>query len=91
LRTPADVGLRKPKKKIPAASVRRFEKIISTRTKKSLSPGKMADERERNLLKLVKKKRSRGKDVVETDEAESQQSNVVDIMEVLKRSLASKR
>jgi DNA end-binding protein Ku len=91
LRSPADVGLPRKKKKLPRASVKRFERIISSRTKNRLSPRTMADERERKLLRLVKKKHSRGKDVVETDEAESQQSNVVDIMDVLKRSLAAKR
>jgi DNA end-binding protein Ku len=92
LRTPADVGLdRKKKKKIPRASVRRFETLISKRTKSRLSQKAMADEREKGLLRLVKRKHSRGKDVVETDEAESQQSNVIDIMEVLKKSLAAKR
>jgi non-homologous end joining protein Ku len=39
----------------------------------------------------VKSKKSRGKDIVEADVDTPQASNVVDIMEVLKKSIAARR
>ena len=90
LRSPEDVGLpRSPK--LTKTAVRGFERIIDRRTEKRLLSKEVQDAEKQALLKLVKKKHSRGKDVVETSEAESQKGNVVDIMDVLKKSLAAKR
>ncbi|HEV8483633.1 MAG TPA: hypothetical protein VGV87_08805, partial [Blastocatellia bacterium] len=71
-------------------AVRGFERIIDRRTEKRLLSKEVQDAEKQALLKLVKK-HSRGKDVVETNEAESKKGNVVDIMDVLKKSLAAKR
>jgi DNA end-binding protein Ku len=90
LRSPADIGLPK-KKKLPKASVQRFERMIKKSASNELSTREMKDEQTDRLLKLVEKKHARRKDVVETDEAETGAGNVVDIMEVLKKSLAKKR
>ena len=89
LRSPADVGLPK-KKKVPAATVRKFEKLISNKSKKQLSPRKLEDEQTEQLLKLVKKKSAQRKNVVEVEVEEEKKSNVIDMMEMLKKSLAGK-
>jgi DNA end-binding protein Ku len=92
LRTPADVGLPK-KPKIPRATVAKFEKLISSKSKKQLSPRKLEDEQTERLLKLVKKKSAQRKNIVEvdTDERdEREQGKVVDLVAILKKSLAGK-
>jgi len=92
LRTPAEVGLPK-KPKIPRATVAKFEKLISSKSKKRLSPRKLEDEQTERLLKLVKKKSAQRKNIVEvdTDERdEREQGKVVDLVAILKKSLAGK-
>lgn len=90
LRSPADIGLPK-KKKVAKTSVTKFEKLIARKSETQLSRKEMKDEENERVLKLVKTKQSKHKDVVETDEADEQKGNVVDIMDVLKKSIASKR
>lgn len=90
LRSAGDVGLPK-KKDVPAVSVRKFEKLISSKSKKQLSPKKLEDDQTERLLKLVKKKKSKRANVVEVEEEAREESNVVDMMAMLKRSLAGKR
>ena len=90
LRSPAEIGLPK-KKKLLKASVARFERMIKKDAAAQLSAKEMKDSETERLLKLVEKKHARGKDVVETEEAEAAGGNVVDIMEVLKKNLAGKR
>jgi len=89
LRSPGEIGLPKTKK-APRQTVTRFEKLIASKSESSLSPKEMKDEETEQVLKLVKTKRSKRKDLVETDEAGEQEGNVVDIMDVLKKSIASK-
>ena len=89
LRSPADAGLpRKPK--IPPATVRKFEKLINSKSKKQMSRAKLEDEQTERLLKLVKKKSAQRKNIIEVEGEEYQESNVVDLMEVLKKSLKGK-
>jgi DNA end-binding protein Ku len=90
LRSPADIGLPK-KKKVPPAMVRKFEKLISNKSKKQLSPRKLEDEQTERLLKLVKKKSAQRKNVVEVETDKRDEGNVIDLMAVLKKSLAGKR
>jgi DNA end-binding protein Ku len=90
LRSPADIGLPK-KKKVPPAMVRKFEKLISNKSKKELSPRKLEDEQTERLLKLVKKKSAQRKNVVEVETDKRDDGNVIDLMAVLKKSLAGKR
>jgi DNA end-binding protein Ku len=92
LRTPAEVGLPK-KPKIPRATVAKFEKLISSKSKKQLSPRKLEDEQTERLLKLVKKKSGQRKNIVEVDTDErddGEQGKVVDLVAILKKSLAGK-
>ncbi len=90
IRSPADIGL--PKKKKPSkATVTKFEKLIAKHSARQVSPRELNDDQTDRILKLVKSKQSRSKDVVETEESPSRESNVVDIMDVLKKSLAARR
>ena len=91
LRSPSDVDLPK-KPKVPAASVRKFEKLISARAKKQFSSSKLEDEQGKKLLKLVSKKKSQRKNIVEVEvegEAPSE-GKVIDLVSVLKKSLSAK-
>ena len=89
LRSPADVGL--PKKiKVSPTMVRKFEKLISGKSKKQMSARNLEDEQTQRLLKLVKKKSAHRKNVVEVETEKRAEGNVIDLMAVLKRSLAGK-
>jgi len=90
LRSPKDIDLPE-KKKLPAAAVKKFEKIIAKNSDRHLSLKDLKDEKTAQLLKLVEKKRKQHKDVVEVEEPERDEGKVVDLMEVLKKSLARKR
>jgi len=92
LRTPGDIGLPK-KPKIPKATVTKFEKLISAKSRKQLSPRKLEDEQTERLLKLVKKKSKQRKNIVEVEDGEKghqERDNVVDLVAILKKSLAGK-
>lgn len=89
LRSPADVDLPK-KTKVPAATVNKFEKLISSKSKKQLSPRKLEDEQTERLLKLVKKKSAQRKNIVEGETEEREPGKVIDLVAMLKQSLAGK-
>ena len=86
LRSPADVGLPK-KSKVSPAMVRKFEKLISSKSKKQLSARKLEDQQTERLLKLVKKKGAHRKNVVEVETEKHAEGKVIDLMAVLKKSL----
>ena len=90
LRSPEDVGLPKKKPKIPAATVLKFEKLIGTKSKKQLSPARLKDEQTEQLLKLVKKKSAQRKNIVKVEGEERQPGKVIDLVAILKKSLAGK-
>jgi DNA end-binding protein Ku len=90
LRSPREVGLPE-KKKVPAAAVKKFERLIGKHSARTLSPKELKDEKTDQLLKLIEKKRARHKDVVEVEGPAREEGKVVDIMEALKKSLARKR
>ena len=92
LRSPVDIDLpRKPK--VPKAAVTRFEKFISRKSRKQLSPRKLEDKQTERLLKLVKKKSAQRKNVVEvdTETREQEPGRVIDLVAMLKKSLAGKK
>ncbi len=89
LRSPEDLGLPK-KKKVSAASVRQFEKLISNRSKTDFAGAKLQDEQAEALLKLVKKKEKKRSNVVEVETEEREPAKVIDLVAVLKKSLAGK-
>jgi DNA end-binding protein Ku len=90
LRSPGEVGL-PDKKPAPKASVQRFKKMIERKSEQHLTKKETKDEETDRFLKLVKKKRSRRKDIVEVEPEKSEEGKVVDIMDVLKKSIAQKR
>ena len=91
IRSPKQVGLPDERKKVPAATVKKFERIIAKHSDKHLSLKELKDEKTEQLLKLVEKKRKQHKDIVEVEEPERDEGKVVDLMEVLKKKLAGKR
>jgi DNA end-binding protein Ku len=90
IRSAADVGLPE-KKKLPAATVKKFEKLIAKHSRKQLSLKDFKDEQAEKLLKLVERKRKQHKDVVEVEVPEREEGKVIDLMAALKKSLAGKR
>jgi DNA end-binding protein Ku len=90
IRSPAEIGLPK-KEKVQKSAVTKFEKLIEKQSEKQLSTRELRDEQTERLLKLVKSKKSHHKDVFETEEKSSDDGKVVDIMDVLKKSLTAHR
>ena len=90
LRSPSDIGLPK-KKEAPKATVHKFEKLISTRSKKQFSPSKLEDKQTESLLKLVKKKQANRANVVKVEEEADTDNKVVDLVQILKKSLGARK
>ena len=90
IRSAAEVGLPE-KKKLPAATVKKFERLIAKHSHKQLSLKDFKDEQTEKLLKLVERKRKQHKDVVEVAVPEREEGKVIDLMAALKKSLAGKR
>jgi DNA end-binding protein Ku len=90
VREPKDIDLPE-KKKVSQTVVKRFETLIKRKSKSQLSTAKLKDKQTQELMKLVEKKRKRGKDVIEVEEPErAEDGNVVDLVAMLKKSLSSK-
>ena len=89
LRSPDDLGLPK-KKKVSPATVRKFETLIGKKSKKGFSPAKLKDEQTEKLLKLVKKKGLKRSNVVQIENEEREEGNVVDLVQILKKSLTGR-
>jgi DNA end-binding protein Ku len=90
IRSAAEVGLPE-KKKLPGATVKKFERLIAKHSHKQLSLKDFKDEQAEKLLKLVERKRKQHKDVVEVAVPEREEGKVIDLMAALKKSLAGKR
>ena len=91
VRSAADVGLAKAKKP-NAAKVKRFESAIAKHTSK-LKLDEFVDDYEERLRSLAEKKEKKHKDVVEAPEPEEQEEQggeVIDLLEMLNRSLGGK-
>lgn len=87
LRTPEDVGLPQPVD-APAARVREIEKAIAKLEKKELDPDELVERSADRLMKLVRKKMKSGSDVVKIEEEqEDGGGRVIDLVEMLQRSL----
>ena len=86
IRTPQEIGLPK-KTRFSTAAVRKFANAITKAEKKTIDSKEMRDEYAEAMLKLIEKKSSHHKDVVESEHEERRPAKVVDLMEVLKRSL----
>src|ERR1041385_370184 len=90
IRSPKEIDLPE-KKKVPAAAVKKFEKLIEKHSGKQLSLKELKDEQTEKLLQLVEKKRKQHKDIVEVEEPRREEGKVIDLMAALKKSLAGKR
>jgi DNA end-binding protein Ku len=82
-------GLPKKKKVLPA-TVRKFETLISKKSKAAFSPTKLHDEQTERLLKLVKKKQAKSSNVVRVESEKRDEGNVIDLVQILKKSLSGK-
>ncbi|MCU1265773.1 MAG: ykoV 1 [Acidobacteria bacterium] len=88
VRSPKDIDLPAKKKATPAA-VKKFETLIRKKSKKTFTPA--ADEETQRLLKLARKKQAKRSNVVHmSSDEEATESNVVDLMQILKKSLAGR-
>ena len=89
VREPEDVGLPIPKEAV-ASSIRTFRTAIKRLSKRSLDESEMQDEYADRMLSLIEKKRAIHQDVVESESEgpRRQPAKVVDLMEVLKKSLS---
>ena len=90
IRSPKEIGL-PADKKVPAAAVKKFERLIEKHSHPQLALKDLKDEQTAKLLKLVEKKRKQHKNVVEVEVPERDEGKVVDLMAALKKSLAGKR
>ena len=87
VRSAEEVGLPEPEKP-KAAVVKKFEKAIAQLVEKDMDEQELTDHSSEQLLKLVAKKEKAGEDVVEApDVAAEPAEGVIDLMEVLRRSL----
>jgi len=91
VRSPKEIGLPKPAR-VPQGAARRFAKMIRNKSANEISREELRDEQTEKLNHLVERKKARHKDVVQSELAEEERpGKVVDLMEVLKRSLQEKR
>jgi DNA end-binding protein Ku len=89
VRSPEDVGLPEPVKVKPAAR-KKFEASIRKLSEKQFDPSTLVDRTTERLLELIEQKRASGEDVVEAEDSEEPPDDIIDLMEVLKRSLSGK-
>ena len=90
IRSPDDIGLPE-KKAAPAATVKKFEKLIKSKSKKQFSPAKLGDKQTDDLLKLVKRKEKQRGNVVRVEPEADTDNKVIDLVQVLKKSLGAKK
>ena len=90
IRTPKDVGLPE-EKKVSAAAVKKFETVIKKHSSNTFSLKTLKDERAENLRKLIARKKASKKNVVHVEVPEREEGKVVDLLDVLKKSLAGKK
>jgi DNA end-binding protein Ku len=88
VRTTEDVGLPEPVKP-STTSVRRMEKAIAALARSTLDEEQLEDTAAQRLLELAARKERAGEDVVQAPDGAAAEptAGVIDLMEVLKRSL----
>lgn len=92
LRTPEALGLPK-KSKVASAKVTQFVKAIEDLARRGLDTAELEDEEAAALKKLADQKREQRDDVIhqpglEAEDAESGGAKIIDLMEVLRKSLS---
>jgi len=89
IRSFKQVGLPEKKDAKPA-TIKKYETLIKKKAKRTFTPGK--DEATEQLLKLVKKKQAKASNVVQIkDYQREKEGEPIDLVQVLKRSLAGKK
>lgn len=89
LRTPEALGLPAPPKRLATAAVRRMRGIIRAQVEDDIDPGQLDDETRAQTLALAERKLAEGRDVVDVPTPEpGAEAEVIDLMQVLERSLA---
>ncbi|HSJ13744.1 MAG TPA: Ku protein [Longimicrobiales bacterium] len=90
VRSPEDLGLPEPPK-LKAAALRRFEQLIAKLKQPQFDPDELHDHPAERLRALIERKQRAGEDIVAsgvTAEDEDAGDDVIDLMEILKRSMA---
>jgi DNA end-binding protein Ku len=91
LRSPADVGLPKERPAVKKADVTKMRKLIASHASAKIAESELEDEYAEQLHKLVARKEKKDEDVYalpeEAAEAAAGEADVIDLVEVLKRSL----
>jgi DNA end-binding protein Ku len=86
VRSPEQIGL--PRKHNPAAAtVRSLEHLITQRSRTSFPLKELRDDASDRLLRLVERKRKRDENVIAAPRRAKRKPEVVDLVEVLRRSL----
>lgn len=94
IRTPEYIGLPQ-RKEVPAKKVQQLSKAIDDLKAKSLDLAELEDRQAEALQALAEEKEKRGEDVIqmrglEEEDAEEQGAEIIDLMEVLRKSLSKK-
>jgi DNA end-binding protein Ku len=91
LRTAADVGLPQDPPKVKPADLKKMKALIKSHATAKVPMSELEDEYSEQMQKLVKKKERKHQDIYElpVDETEKADADVIDLVEVLRRSLKS--
>lgn len=94
IRAPADVGLPEPGD-LDSKEISRIAAEIRKHSENRLATAELKDREAERILSLVKKKEKKGEAVFEAPaeaaEGEEEETSVIDLMEVLRRSLEQKK
>ena len=91
IRSPEDVGLPEPLK-VKASRKKEMTTAINKLTRKTFDADELVDRTAERLLKVIKRKQKEGIDIVESDvDGDEPPDDIIDLMEVLKRSLGGER
>jgi DNA end-binding protein Ku len=90
VRSPKEIGLPHPGR-VSKSSVQKFKRAIQKKAANEISREELRDEYAEKLLKLVERKEQHHKDVVHAEKEEREPAKVVDLMEVLKKSMEGKK
>ena len=87
LRSAEDIGLPAPAD-VPAAELKRMDREIGKRLENSLPRSELEDRSTPRLMEVVRRKLRKGEDVVQMDEEDVERpTDIIDLMEILKRRL----
>ncbi|KIG18994.1 Ku domain protein [Enhygromyxa salina] len=88
LRTPQSVGLPSPPAQVDAAQIERMRDLIRAHEEADIDLSELDDEVRVRTIALAQRKLAEGRDVVEQPSDEpDQDAEIIDLMEVLRRSL----